>query len=97
MQYSQLIKQDTPVIIDFYAEWCGPCKMMAPMMEQIKEEYGDRIKIYKIDIDKNRPLAEKHNIQAVPTLFIYKKGNQLYRVAGVPSKVELKREIDKAL
>lgn len=96
MQFSELIKQDLPVIIDFHAEWCGPCKMMAPMMEKIKDEYDDKIKIYKIDIDKNRTLAEKYQIQAVPTLMIFRKGKLSWRVSGVPGMSELKREIDVA-
>jgi thioredoxin 1 len=97
MKFTELINQDLPVIIDFYAEWCGPCKMMAPMMEQVKEDYSDKIKIYKIDIDRNRPLAEKYNIQAVPTLMIFKNGKQLWRVAGVPGKSELKKNIESIL
>ncbi|MEP7268292.1 MAG: thioredoxin [Saprospiraceae bacterium] len=97
MQYSQLINQDLPVVIDFHALWCGPCKMMAPMMEQIKEEYQDKIKIYKIDIDKNQAISEKYNIQAVPTIMIFRKGQMLWRVAGVPGKNELITQINKAL
>jgi thioredoxin 1 len=97
MKFSDLINQNLPVIIDFYAEWCGPCKMMAPMMEQVKEDYSEKIKIYKIDIDRNKTLAEKYNIQAVPTLMIFKNGKQHWRVAGVPGKSELKRNIDTIL
>lgn len=94
MQFTQLINQDIPVIIDFHAEWCGPCKMMAPMMDQIKEEYDDRIKIYKIDIDKNRSLAEKYQVNAVPTLMIFKQGKLAWRVAGVPRAQEIKSQLN---
>jgi thioredoxin 1 len=97
MQFSQLINQDIPVLIDFHAEWCGPCKMMAPMIEQIKEEYDDQIKIYKIDIDKNRTLVEKYQVNAVPTIMLFKKGVLQWRVAGVPSANELKTQLNTAL
>ncbi len=97
MQFSQLINQETPVLIDFHAEWCGPCKMMAPMIEQIKEDYDERLKIYKIDIDKNKTLAEKYQVQAVPTIMLFKKGKLAWRVAGVPSAHELKTQVNKLL
>ena len=97
MQFSQLINQEKPVIIDFYADWCGPCKMMAPMLEQIKDEYDDQIKIYKIDIDKNRSLTEKYQVQAVPTVMIFKSGQLGWRVAGVPSIQEVRNQVNKLL
>ncbi|MBK6389566.1 MAG: thioredoxin [Saprospiraceae bacterium] len=97
MQFIQLIAQDIPVIIDFHAEWCGPCKMMAPMLEKVKEEFDDKIKIYKIDIDKNRTLADKYQVQAVPTLMIFRKGKLQWRVSGVPSMHELKTHINSSI
>ncbi|MEP7320377.1 MAG: thioredoxin [Saprospiraceae bacterium] len=97
MQFTQLINQDIPVLIDFHAQWCGPCKMMAPMIEQIKEEYDDKIKIYKIDIDKNRTLVEKYQVNAVPTVMLFKRGVLQWRVAGVPSAHELKNQLNIAL
>ncbi len=97
MQFSKLIDQDTPVLIDFHALWCGPCKMMAPMIEQLKEDYDDRLKIYKIDIDKNKTLAEKYQVNAVPTILLFKKSKLYWRVAGVPSSHELKTQINKLI
>ena len=97
MQFSKLINQDIPVIIDFHAEWCGPCKMMAPMMDQIKEEYDDKIKIYKIDIDKNQSLVEKYQVNAVPTIMLFKNGLLAWRVAGVPSVSEIRGQLEKIL
>ncbi|MDZ4708019.1 MAG: thioredoxin [Saprospiraceae bacterium] len=97
MQFSQLINQPKPVIIDFHAVWCGPCKMMAPILDQIKEEFDDKIKIYKIDIDKNKSLSEKYQVMAVPTIMLFKEGKLGWRVSGVPSIQELRTQLNKLL
>jgi len=97
MQFSQLINQPKPVIIDFHAVWCGPCKMMAPILDQIKDEFDDKIKIYKIDIDKNKSLSEKYQVMAVPTIMLFKEGKLGWRVSGVPSIQELRTQLNKLL
>ncbi len=97
MQFSQLINQAKPVIIDFHAVWCGPCKMMAPILDQIKDEFDDKIKIYKIDIDKNKSLSEKYQVMAVPTIMVFKEGKLGWRVSGVPSIQELRTQLNKLL
>jgi thioredoxin 1 len=77
------IQGDKPVVVDFFAEWCAPCKMMGPVLAEVKEKIGERATIVKMDIDKNRHYAELYAIQAVPTLVIFKNGKVLWRHSGV--------------
>lgn len=88
-KFSELINNEQPVLVDFFAEWCGPCKMMAPVLKQVKDALGNRVSIIKIDVDKNQALAAKYQVKGVPTLLLFKEGKQVWRQSGVVQKNEI--------
>lgn len=81
--FNEIIKSETPVLVDFFATWCGPCRMQAPILERVKEKIGDTGTILKVDIDRNRELAERYHVQSVPTLIMFKNGEPVWRAVGV--------------
>lgn len=81
--FGTIIKGDKPVLVDFFATWCGPCKMMPPILEQVNQQLGGQVRIIKIDVDKNQQLASELNVSSVPTLAIFKQGEIKWRQAGV--------------
>jgi thioredoxin 1 len=92
--FSQIISRNQLVLVDFYATWCGPCKMMHSVLEQLKEKQADRLRIIKIDVDKNPSLATQYQIQSVPTLIAFREGNVLWRQSGALSLSQLIKTLD---
>ena len=90
----EVVKSDVPVLVDFWAEWCGPCKMIAPILDEIAKEYGEKLKICKIDVDSNPDIAPKFGIRGIPTLIMFKDGNAESTKVGAVSKSQLIEFVD---
>lgn len=94
---AEVVQSDTPVLVDFWAEWCGPCKMIAPIVEELAEEFGDKIKFTKLDVDTNPQSAMNFGIRGIPTLLIFNDGKPVETVVGAVPKSVLKKKLDAAL
>lgn len=90
-QFNEIINDDKPVLVDFYADWCQPCKMVSPILKEVKNELGDKVKIIKINVDKNPAVSAKYGIRSIPTLMIFRNGQVKFNQAGVIPAAEIKR------
>ncbi len=93
----EVLQANLPVLVDFWAEWCGPCRLIAPIVEELAGEYAGRLKVVKVDVDDNQHLAMRYSIMSIPTLGVFKGGQMVERIVGYMPKAELKRRIESAL
>lgn len=94
MSFKEIIKSDVPVLVDFFADWCGPCKAFSPIVQEIKNEMGEKVRVIKIDVDHNQALAQQLNVMSIPTVMIYKSGKLEWRETGMQSKNTLIHKIN---
>lgn len=92
-----LRSSDVPVLVDFYADWCGPCKMMAPILKDLKSAWGDKVKIVKVDTEAQPDIARRYQISGIPTLILFKKGEAMHRTSGVMPVTKLQQEYENFL
>jgi len=92
--FNDIIKSEKPVLIDFFATWCGPCKMMGPILQDVSRKVGDKARVLKIDVDRNPQVAAKYQIQGVPTIMLFKNGKMLWRQSGVVQAKDLVKVIE---
>jgi thioredoxin 1 len=93
----EVLKSDKPVMVDFWAEWCGPCKMIAPIVDEIAQEYEGRLKVAKVDVDSNNKIAGRYNIMSIPSLYIFKNGQVVDQIVGARTKSFLVSSLEKVL
>lgn len=93
--FHELINQNTPTLVDFYADWCGPCKMMPPILNEVKSHLGPKVHILKVNVDQNQKAAQKYGVQSIPTLLLFKNGKIVWRKVGVAQAREIQLEVNK--
>lgn len=96
-KFDELINGETPVLVDFYADWCGPCKMMAPYLEEVASDMKGKVKVIKVDVDKNQAASQKYQVQSIPTLILFHKGQIKWRQAGVVPPQAIKQQVNALL
>ncbi|HCX22772.1 MAG: thioredoxin [Flammeovirgaceae bacterium] len=94
-QFHELINRNTPTLVDFYADWCAPCRLMPPILKDVKNELGEQVNVLKVDVEKNRKAASKYDIRSIPTLLIFKNGKVMWRKTGVAQAHEITKAVKK--
>jgi len=94
---TEVLNSDVPVLVDFWAPWCGPCKTIAPVVEELAKEYGDKLKVVKINVDDNKEAATRYNVRGIPNLILFKDGQSQEQIVGAVAKQELISAIDKVV
>ncbi|OFX84318.1 MAG: thioredoxin [Bacteroidetes bacterium GWF2_33_16] len=97
MNFSEIINDTKPVLVDFYADWCQPCKMVAPILKQVKDQMGDNVKVIKINVDNNPVVSAKYNIRSIPTLILFKNGQIMWNKVGVASANEIIQKVSETI
>ncbi len=92
-KFDTLVSQETPVLVDFYADWCGPCQAMAPVLKEVAQNYEGKVKIIKIDVDKNQSIAQRFGVRSIPTLILFKEGNIVWQQAGMITGRDLSNKL----
>lgn len=95
--FSEILKKDTPILVDFYADWCGPCRIMKPILEEVKQKVGEDVTIIKVNVDTSPAAAEMYNVTGIPTLIIFKNGRIMWRQSGVVSANQLVQQLNNYL
>ena len=95
--FHELINQNKPTIVDFYADWCGPCKMMPPILNEVKSKMSSKVHVLKVDVDKNKKAASKYGIRSIPTVILFKNGKIAWRKSGVPTSGEIISAVQRIL